>query len=99
MHQTMRVERIGLNRDAVEGKSYADARAHLGHVAVAAVGIAEFATQILGARNAFLRQIGIQLKRQPAHGRQCGIGNDLAILCECRRESALPDVAPGSDHV
>ena len=60
---------------------------------------APFALDIFRARHAARGQIGVQLKRQPAHGRLGLIGMLLAPRLQRGLESALPDVAPGSDYI
>ena len=96
--QTMRVQRVGLHRDLVEGKWNTYAFPHHAHALISIAACAELALDVLGAGNAFLRQIRIQLKRQPAHGR-LDIGLLFAEQLERTFEFALPDETPGSNNV
>ena len=101
MKQAMGFEGIGLHADVLERERYADAAASGGDTGIhfgAATG-PPFTFDVLATRHAARRQIGIQLKGQPAHGRLRLIGMLFAPRRKRGFETALPDVAPGSDDV
>jgi len=99
------VARVGLDRDAVEGKRDAHGGAGRRHPRVdlrRALRSAELAFEVRPARDARLRQVGIELERMPANRRPARgiVGRQPG---ERLHEPPLADVAPRThdvgDHV
>lgn len=59
----------------------------------------KLASQVIGASYALFGNVRIQLEWKPAHGRLVCIGKACCVKIQRVFETALPDVAPGSDHV
>jgi hypothetical protein len=66
----MRIARIGLPRDALEGEGNAHRRAGCAHALVdlrRALRAAEFRIEVRAPLDALPREVGIELERMPAH--------------------------------
>ena len=100
MHQTMCLQRIGLNGDRVEGKLDTDLLADTRNARiVACTARTELAFYVGLSRHAFGRNVGIELIRKPAHGWRGLIGGLFSVHRQGGFEATLPDVAPGSNDV
>ena len=89
------------SRVGITSRYYADdgqALTDLAHPFIRVTARPEFARDVVRARNTLGGQVGIQLKRQPAHGR-LDIGHLLAQQFQRNFKFALPDETPGSNHV
>ena len=97
----MRIERVGLTQDTVEGKVDADRLAGGAYAFIAGrrpLPSAELRLEIRLPIHTFARQIGVQLKRMPAHHR---LEQRFAFSQERERGSKAPppNEAPWADDV